>query len=112
MRNTIKNHKDFLMSDANPTARHAFFLIRAKPAKLQNDARFGIITTKKTLKLAVHRNLAKRKLRDWILANEKDMRQDWDYVFIVRRAIIDANREEGRDAMRRALRYIGRENAE
>ena len=106
MRNTIKNHSDFVMQADAPTARCAFFLIRIKPAKLPDDARYGLIATKKTFKHAVDRNRAKRLLRDWIMFNEKTLRKDADYVFIARRAILDADRTSGRTAMRKALHFL------
>lgn len=109
MRNTIKNHNDFLMADDDPTARSAFFIIRAKPAKDINDPRFGLVVTKRTFKFAVQRNLAKRKLRDWIRATGDKMLDSMDYVFIARRTILDAARDDGRAAMARALNYLARE---
>lgn len=106
MRNTIKKHIDFAMPETAPMARSAMFLIRAKPAKFENDARYGLLVTKRTFKLAVDRNRAKRLLRDWIAHNEKYMLADMDYVFIARRAILDATRTDGRVAMKKALGYI------
>jgi hypothetical protein len=50
IRDTIKNHSDFIAGENDPTARCAFFLVRAKPAKYPDDARFGLIVTKKTFK--------------------------------------------------------------
>ena len=94
------------MRENDPVAKSAYFLARAKPAKIQNDARYGIIVTKKTFKHAVDRNRAKRLIRDWIAFNEKIMRTEWDYVFIIRRAILDADRTTGRVAMKKALNYL------
>ena len=105
-RNTIKNHVDFAMGDNDPVARCGFFLVRAKTAKFPDDPRFGIIVTKKTFKHAVDRNRAKRLLRDWIEFNEDMMRDDWDYVFVIRRDILDATRTDGRVAMKKALNYL------
>ena len=73
-RDTIKKHSDFLAGENDPTARCAYFLVRAKPAKYPNDARYGLIVTKKTFKHAVDRNRAKRLIRDWIAYNEKMLR--------------------------------------
>ena len=106
IRDTIKNHSDFAARDNDPTARSAFFLVRAKPAKYPDDARFGLIVTKKTFKHAVDRNRAKRLIRDWIAYNEKMMRDDWDYIFVIRRDILNADRDSGREAMRKALHYL------
>lgn len=109
MRNTIKNHNDFLMADGDPTARSAFFIIRAKDAKFSDDPRYGLVVTKKTFKFAVDRNRAKRLLRDWIYANEGLLVREMDYIFIARRAILNATRDDGRLAMKKALRYMARE---
>lgn len=105
-RDTIKNHADFVVGDNEPTARCAYFLVRAKNAKFPDDARYGIIVTKKTFKHAVDRNRAKRLLRDWLAFHEKMLRPEWDYVFIIRRAILDADRTAGRVAMKKALHYL------
>jgi ribonuclease P protein component len=106
MRDTIKNHNDFLMQSTDPVARCSYFLIRAKKAKFPDDARYGITATKKTFKHAVDRNRAKRMLRDWIAFTEHMMRPEWDYVFIIRRAILEADRTSGRVAMKKALNYL------
>ncbi|MBP5707427.1 MAG: ribonuclease P protein component [Alphaproteobacteria bacterium] len=106
MRDTIKNHKDFIMTDENPTAKSVFFIIRMKPCVTPEKPRYGVTATKKTFKLAVHRNRAKRLLRDWVRFNEKHMRPDMDYVFIARHPILDATREDGRAAMERALKHL------
>jgi ribonuclease P protein component len=105
-RNTIKKHSDFVAGESDPMARCAYFLVRAKPAKYQDDARYGLIVTKKTFKHAIDRNRAKRMIRDWIAYNENMMRSDWDYIFIIRRDILDTDRESGRTAMKKALQYL------
>ncbi len=114
IRDTIKNHADFAMGENDPVAKSAYFLVRAKRAKLPDDARYGMIVTKKTFKHAVDRNRAKRMLRDWIAHCEHMMCPEWDYVFIIRRAIIEADRTSGRDAMKKALNYLRKQeiNAE
>lgn len=112
MRNTIKHHNDFAMGENDPTARCAMFFIRIKPAKFADDPRYGLIATKRTFKLAVDRNRAKRLLRDWIAYNEKWLRADMDYIFIARHSILDASRADGRTAMKKALRYLTRLDAQ
>lgn len=106
IRDTIKKHSDFATTDENPSGRCAFFLIRAKPAKFPDDARYGLVVTKKSFRLAVTRSRVKRMLRDWIANNESMMCSGWDYIFIARRAIVAASRDDGRVAMRKALNYI------
>ncbi len=111
MRNTIKKHQDFLIQDNDINARCSFFFIRARTAKIDGDARYGLIVTKRLFKFAVDRNRAKRLLRDWIRFNEKHMCNDLDYIFIARHGILDASRTDGRVAMRKALNYIKRTHA-
>ncbi len=111
-RDTIKNHADFAATENNPTAKCAYFLVRAKPAKYPDDPRYGMIVTKKTFKHAVDRNRAKRMLRDWLSFCEGMLRPEWDYVFIIRRAILDADRTSGRTAMKKALHYLRKQNTD
>ncbi len=106
IRDTIKKHSDFIAGENDPTARCAYFLVRAKTAKYPDDARYGLVVTKKTFKHATDRNRAKRLIRDWIAYNEKMLRDDLDYIFVIRHAILDADRESGRTAMRKALHYL------
>ena len=103
MRDTIKNHKDFIMTDANPAARSDLFYVRMKPCAIDGDARYGLVVTKRAFKFATQRNRAKRLLRDWVRFNEGLLQPDMDYVFIARRAILDATRDDGRAAMAHAL---------
>lgn len=110
IRDTIKNHSDFLMGENDPTARCHLFLIRMKPAKFPEDPRYGLIVTKKMFKHAVDRNRAKRLLRDWIAFNEKMLRPEYDYIFVVRRDILGASRTDGRVAMKKALHYLKKLN--
>ncbi len=106
MRDTIKKHVDFKTADSCPCAKSAYFLVRAKMAKNPDNPQYGLIVTKRTFKHAVDRNRAKRLLRDWIAHNDKFMRPDWDYVFVARRSILDADRTSGRTAMKKALHYM------
>lgn len=112
MRNTIKQHQNFLMGDNDLNARCAMFFVRARPVRFPDDPQYGLIVTKKLFKLAVDRNRAKRLLRDWIRFNEKYMCDDLDYVFIARRDILNSTRTDGRTAMRKALNYIKKLHAE
>ena len=83
MRDTIKKHEDFARTPDDLSGMSAFFIARAKPAKYPDDARYGLVVTKKTFKHAVDRNRAKRLL-------------------------LEAKRESGRDAMRKALGWIAK----
>ena len=108
MRNTIKNHDDFAMTPDDLSGRSAYFIARAKYAKYPNDARYGLVVTKRTFKHAVDRNRAKRLLRDWIAFNETKMLSNMDYVFVARAPILKATREEGRIDMAKALSWISK----
>ena len=105
-RKTIRNHKDFLTSSDDLSIRAAYFLVKTKFAKYPQDPRYGIIASKRTFRHAVDRNRAKRLLRDWIGANEKKMLKDMDYIFIAGKDILNATRDKGRSAMRRALKIV------
>ena len=94
------------MTDENPVAKSEYFIVRMKPCVISGNARYGLVATKKTFRLAIQRNRAKRLLRDWVRFNEKHLRSDMDYVFIARRPVLDASREDGRVAMTRALMYL------
>lgn len=109
MRDTIKNHIDFAMAETDPVVIGRYFIIRAKDARFPENPRYGLTATKRTFKLAVHRNRAKRLLRDWIAHHQKFMCDDCDYVFIARRAILDATRDDGRASMKRGLKQIARQ---
>ena len=106
MRDTIKDHKDFLMSPDDPTARSEYFFVRAKAARFADNPRVGFTVTKRTFKLAVDRNRAKRLLRDWVRHYSKILSDKFDYVFIARPGILTATRPMGRTAMKKAFAYI------
>ena len=108
MRNTIKNHKDFLMTDDDAVAKCAYCLIRARHIRFPGDPQYGLVATKRTFRHATERNRAKRLLREWLRINTRQMRDDLDYVIIARPAILTATRDEGVLAMNRALHYLKR----
>ena len=106
MRDTIKSHADFHTTDEDPSARSAFFFVRAKKARFSTNPRIGFMATKHTFKLAVERNRAKRLLRDWVHYHVRLLAPEFDYIFIARHAILDATRPDGRIAMEKALTHI------
>ena len=106
-RKTIRNHKDFFTSPDDPVYVDRIFIAKSKPA-VKKDARYGIIAAKRTFKLAVQRNRAKRILRDWIAANEDLMSPNLDYVFIARWMVLDFPRDKGRKKMAHAIKKISK----
>ena len=107
-RKTILKHDDFVTPKDGISSHCEYFMVRTKPAKIPNDPRYGIIVSKRTFKLAVQRNRAKRMLRDWIAVNENIMNPDLDYVIIAFNTILGASRDLGREKMRKILRRIAR----
>jgi len=103
MRDTIKKHKDFARADTDITVPTPFFIARSRPTLWPGNAQYGLIVTKKTLKLATDRNRAKRLLRVWIRENESLMSPDMDYIFIVRSPILEATLPDGTAMMKKAL---------
>lgn len=107
-RKTIRNHKDFFVPKDGIHVAMDCFLVKAKPAKIPGDARYGLIVSKKTFKLAVHRNRAKRLIRNWIAENEGLMLPDLDYIFIVRNTLLDYDHKKGSRQIKRALSKISK----
>ena len=110
-RKTILNHKDFFIAPDDAygfVIRTDCFVVKTKSAKEYNNGRYGIVVTKKTFKLAVQRNRAKRLLRDWIAFNEDLMLPNLDYVFIIRLPILNCNRENGREMVGKAFKEISK----
>jgi ribonuclease P protein component len=87
-------------------ARCGLFILKTKPAKIANDPRYGLVASKKSFKLATQRNRAKRLIRDWISYNEDLMSSNLDYVFILGTDILNSDRENGRNEVKRAFNKI------
>ncbi len=105
-RHTIRNHRDFITPQDGLKVALPSLVLRVKPVKIKNDPRYGIIASKKVFKLAVHRNRAKRLLRDWIAFNEDFMMPEFDYVFIAKARVLETNREDGRRETKKAFDKI------
>jgi len=106
MRTTIKKHSDFAMGDNSPTIKTNLFIVRCETTKFPDNARYGLIATKRTFKLAVSRNRAKRLLRTWIRQNESLLKPDYDYIFIARNTILKAAPDDGFTNMKNALEQL------
>ncbi len=106
MRQTIKNHHQFQTDTDAPLAVTPYFLAKCRPTLFPGDARYGLIVTKKTFKLAVDRNRAKRLIRVWIRECADMMSPDMDYIFIIRGLILRASKPEGVKTMKKALKQL------
>ena len=98
-RKTIRNHKDFLSQPDDIRASNGLFFVKARPAKIAGQGRYGIVAPKKVFKLAVSRNRAKRLVRDWIGNREHLMDDNLDYIFVLRDTILNTERSRGRKKM-------------
>ena len=105
-RKTIRDHKDFKTSLGDYKVHSYNMTVKAKNAKIPGDARYGLFATKRTFKLAVDRNRAKRMLRDWIAFNEDLMLPELDYIFVARDPILTRRRDPGRREMGYSLKKI------
>jgi len=94
------------MPDNASTFKTELFVVRARQTKWKDDAKYGIMVTKRTLRLATDRNRAKRLLRAWIKDNEKYMLPDMDYVFSARREILNAIYTTAKDQMKSAIKKV------
>jgi ribonuclease P protein component len=95
------------MPDNAPVAKSPYFLVKMAPTKFPGDARYGLVTTKRTFKLATSRNRARRLIRAWM--NEipgNEMNPEMDYVFILRTGILTATKNEGVQAVQKALKIL------
>ena len=110
-RKTIRNHADFILPRDCLSARSHFFILKVVPAKIPGDARYGMVVSKRVFKLAVHRNRAKRLLRDWIVYHEDLMNPNLDYVFIIEKSILESDRDNGRIVTKKALEKIAKQYA-
>jgi ribonuclease P protein component len=85
-RNSFSKEKDILrvLRQKPYFSRH---LVLKKAASGLADWRYTIIISKKTEKLAVQRNRAKRRLRNIILKYQNKFVRGYDFVFVVSKGI-------------------------
>ena len=102
MKNTIKSHQNFDFGNCKPCIMPAL-LMKFREKKFETG-QYGLIASKRTFKLAVDRNRAKRLLRDWIQQNK--LPKDFDILFIARSQILETAQKEGIVQMKKALRKI------
>ena len=80
---TIRNHRDFITSKDDILVQSVCFNLKIKKQSVSGETRYGLVASKKVFKTAVDRNLAKRKMRDWIAHNEEFMNLNMDYIFFI-----------------------------
>lgn len=108
-RKTIRKHTDFLSPKTSPCITiDDIVSVRIKPAKIPDDARYGVVASKKFFRFAVQRNRVKRLLRDWIFYNEDLMLPQYDYIFIAGNNILNTKRSEGRESVKKCLSLLAK----
>jgi ribonuclease P protein component len=103
MKNTIKAHKNFDFEGAGSVAMPSFFL-KYRPKKFDHG-QYGLIASKRTFPLAVHRNRAKRLLREWI-RKSGGLPEHLDFLIIARAEILKTRLAGGSGQMRKALKKV------
>ncbi|MBR3510514.1 MAG: ribonuclease P protein component [Alphaproteobacteria bacterium] len=103
---TIRNHKDFIADRNDIHVGSDCFSVKIKKQSVPGETRYGLVVSKKIFNTAVKRNLAKRKIRDWIHYNEEFMNLNMDYIFFVNEKILDYSRDLGYKDMRKAMEKI------
>lgn len=90
----LKKNKDFdLVFKEGKTAYGGFLGVKIRKNQLENN-RFGILLSTKVSKLAIVRNLYKRRIKN-ILKNQKpEIKEGYDCVIIVLPTIINKNYQE------------------
>ena len=104
--NRLAKESDFrqIMSKGK-TLQAKFFTIKYLDRGPELSSRIGIVTSKKIAKQAVRRNKARRRLREAIRQDIKNINGK-DIVFLVRREILEAKYTEIVDDAKTALRKL------
>ena len=104
--NRLAKESDFrqIMSKGK-TLQGKFFTIKYLDREPELPSRIGIVTSKKIAKQAVRRNKARRRIREAIRQDIKDI-PGKDIVFLVKREILEAKYTEIADDAKNALQKL------
>ena len=103
--NIIKKEKEFTeIIHKSPYIKNSYFIIYYKENK--NFNRYGISVPKKTGK-AYLRNKIKRRIKNIIDLNEKNIHKSYDYVIIIRKRLIELNYLEIERSLLSLINRIG-----
>ncbi len=104
-KNIIKNEKDFTkIINSCPYKKNDYYVIYYQETKDIN--RYGITVPKKTGKANI-RNKIKRRIKNIIDLNEKNIHKPYDYVIIIRKRIIELNYREMEQQLIPLIEKIG-----
>ena len=107
-KNIIQKEKEFTeIINKCPYKKNNYFIIYYRNNKEQN--RYGISVPKKTGKANI-RNKIKRRIKNIIDLNEKNIHKTYDYVIIIRKRLIELNYQEMQDNLIPLIIKIGEEN--
>lgn len=107
-KNIIKKEKEFTeIIKKYPYVKNSYFVIYYRKNTKFN--KYGISVPKKTGK-AVIRNKIKRRIKNIIDLNEKNIHKSYDYVIIIRKRLIELNYNEIERSLLSLINRIGEKN--
>ena len=92
-----------------PYVKNTYYVIYYR--KNNETTKFGISVPKKTGKANV-RNKIKRRIKNIIDTNEKQVHKNYDYVIIIRKRLIELNYQEMETSLIKLMSKIGVKNEE
>lgn len=109
-REIIKKEQTFTeMIKHCPYVKNSYYVIYYR--KNNEDTKYGISIPKKTGKANV-RNKIKRRIKNIIDTNEKQVHKNYDYVIIIRKRLIELNYQEMETSLIKLISKIGVKNEE
>ncbi len=104
-KNIIKKSEEFTeIINTCPYEKSNYFVIYYRKNKDEN--RYGISVPKKTGKANI-RNKIKRRIKNIIDLNEKNMHNSYDYVIIIRKRLIELNYSKMQENLMLLINKIG-----
>ena len=104
----IKKEQEFTeIINSYPYMKNNYYIIYYRKNKEHN--RYGISVPKKTGKANV-RNKIKRRIKNIIDLNEKNMHNSYDYVIIVRKRLVELKYKEMEEKLNTLINKIGEKN--
>jgi ribonuclease P protein component len=101
MKNSLAKDKDILRVLRQKPLFSRYFILK-KNNSSQNIYRYTVIISKKTQKLAVKRNLLRRRIRAVIKDNEQKI-CSCDFIISIKSSIFDIPPKEQREELKKAL---------
>lgn len=107
-KNIIQKEREFTDIINNyPFIKNEYFVIYYRNNKETN--RYGISVPKKTGKAYI-RNKIKRRIKNIIDLNEKNIQKSYDYVIIIRKRLLELNYQQIEASLITLIKKIGEEN--